>query len=215
MLHSLNLITGASIIALDGAIGSVSDFLFDDLSWTIRFLVVDCGKWLRHHEVLITVMSVDQPDWNKKKLPVHLSKVQVRQSPDVDTVKPVSRQQEIATSEYYGWPSYWNALFPDGPYAADMEFPTRTGDDPHLRRAWNLAGYEVRSMEGRIGRLQDFVLDDATWHIGSLTVHAGSWMTGYDSLASTRAVKEISWVSRKIYLAEKWPPAAPRRSLRS
>lgn len=203
MLHNLNLITGASVIARDGKLGSVADFLFDDLTWTIRFLVVDCGQWLRHHEVLITVMAVDQPDWIKKTVPVHLNKMQVRHSPDIDTARPVSRQQEIATSEYYGWPSYWNALFPDGPYASDMEFPPRAGDDPHLRRAWDLAGYEVRSREGHIGRLEDFILDEAAWHIGYLTVHAGSWMSGYDSLASTGAVKGISWSGRKVYLAEK------------
>jgi len=41
MLHDLDTLTGSSIIATDGEMGSIRNFLFDDQSWTIRYLVVD------------------------------------------------------------------------------------------------------------------------------------------------------------------------------
>ena len=102
MLHSLSLMTGASILATDGVIGSVSDFFFDDATWIVRFLVVQTGNWLAHREVLIATTAVDPPDWDRQVFPVHLTKEQVRHAPDVETKKPVSRQQEIAMSRYFG-----------------------------------------------------------------------------------------------------------------
>src|SRR5215469_625662 len=120
MLHSLSWITGASIHAADGGIGSVSDFYFEDSSWTIRYLVVYAGNWLSRRRVLLAVAGVDQIDWEKRDFRVRLTRDQVRHSPDVDTQKPVSRQQEIAMHRYFGWPTYWNVRFPTGHYTAEM-----------------------------------------------------------------------------------------------
>ena len=39
MFHDLNTLTGSSVIATDGEMGSIRNFLFDDQSWTIRYLV--------------------------------------------------------------------------------------------------------------------------------------------------------------------------------
>jgi len=44
MLRNASVIKGCAIAASDSRIGSVSDFLFDDASWLIRWLVVDSGK---------------------------------------------------------------------------------------------------------------------------------------------------------------------------
>ena len=38
MLHSVKLMTGASIVASDGAMGCVSNFFFDDLTRALRYL---------------------------------------------------------------------------------------------------------------------------------------------------------------------------------
>ena len=46
MLRSVSELTGYSILATDGQIGKVAEFYFDDITWTIRYLVVDTGNWL-------------------------------------------------------------------------------------------------------------------------------------------------------------------------
>src|SRR5664280_147432 len=107
MLHDLGTLTGSSVTATDGEIGSIRSFLFDDESWTIRYLVVDVGSWLIRRAVVLAITTVEQPDWVKKTFPVHVTKEQVRNSPDVDTEKPVSRQQEIAMQEYFGPLACW------------------------------------------------------------------------------------------------------------
>ena len=128
MFHDLETLTGSSVIATDGEMGSVRNFLFDGQSWTIRHLVVDVGSWLSRRAVVLAITAVEKPDWAKKTFHVHLTKEQVRNSPDVDAEKPVSWQQEIAMSEYYGWPVYWqdNEFGSGPPIAAGRKFPVHT-----------------------------------------------------------------------------------------
>jgi hypothetical protein len=43
MLQVISPLKGFAIEATDGQIGKVVDFLFDDASWKVRWLVVECG----------------------------------------------------------------------------------------------------------------------------------------------------------------------------
>ena len=45
-MHRLNLILGFHVHATDGDIGHVDDFLLEESSWQIRYLVVDTSNWL-------------------------------------------------------------------------------------------------------------------------------------------------------------------------
>jgi hypothetical protein len=46
MPSELKAMIGSPVIATDGETGSVRSFLFDDLSWEVRYLVVDTGSRL-------------------------------------------------------------------------------------------------------------------------------------------------------------------------
>ena len=52
MFHDLETLIESSVIATDGEMGSVRNFLFDEQSWTIRYLVVDVGNWLKRRAVV-------------------------------------------------------------------------------------------------------------------------------------------------------------------
>src|SRR5664280_1410478 len=156
MLHRLQALVDHRVIATDGEIGSVRDFLFDDQTWAIHYLVVDVKRWLTREEVVLPVTAIKQLDWENKTLHVQLTKEQVRQSPDVDTKQPVSRQQEIAMQDYFGKLAYWvdrrspmTSSMPTG-----IEYPVHTEGDLHLRSISNLEGYEVWGTDGDIGRLE-------------------------------------------------------------
>lgn len=202
MLHDLETLTGAAVIATDGEMGSVRNFLFDDLSWTIRYLVVDVGRWLTRRAVVLAITAVEHPDWVKKTFHVGVTKEQVRHSPDVATEKPVSRQQEIAMQEYFGWPIYWadSELGPASSIPAGRKYPVHTSEDPHLRSAWDLAGYEVWTTDGEMGRVEGFIMNDASWHIGYLDVKAGDWLHSRSVLVPTRWVNSVSWADHRVNL---------------
>ena len=153
MLRSMKDMEDYTIGATDGIIGRVKDFYFDDDAWVIRYLVVDAGEGQR--KVLISPISIGQPNWSEKILPVSLTRRQVAHSPDIDTDKPVSRQQEMGYLGYYGYGSYWGGgglwgagIYPDVLQAGLQGRSTRADksashpeavveqhrhDDPHLR----------------------------------------------------------------------------------
>jgi hypothetical protein len=52
-LRSANNVAGYYIEATDGEIGHVEDFIIDDETWEIRYMVVDIRNWLPGKKVLI------------------------------------------------------------------------------------------------------------------------------------------------------------------
>ena len=107
MLRSVSRLKGFEIRARDGGIGTVEQFYFDDVSWAVRYLVVDTGDWMTDRLVLVSPLALRQVEWESKRLDVALTKEQIEKSPSIDKHKPVSRQHEAAYLGYYGYPSYW------------------------------------------------------------------------------------------------------------
>ena len=130
MLRSMKDLEDYAIRATDGVVGLVKDFYFDDQAWAIRYLVVDTGTWLSSRKVLISPIAIGQPNWAERVLPVAITKEQVKNSPDIDTEKPVSRQHEIRYFGYYGYPYYWGGggLWASGAYP-NMTLPAYAGFD--------------------------------------------------------------------------------------
>jgi uncharacterized protein YrrD len=202
MIRSLCSLLGYSIRARDGEIGSVHNFFFDDEHWQVRYLVAEAGGWLHSRKVLLAPACLGHPDWEKRVFPVTLTRDQVRNQPDIDTDQPVSRQQEIEMSSYYGWPVYWSieplVAMPVAVSAASTE--ARRGD-PHLRSAREVVTYRVRAAGGQIGHMTDLIVHEETWKIQSLVVDMGSWRSGHRVLVPPDHVSEISWAHREVVTA--------------
>ena len=94
MLRTVKNLYGLTIHALDGEIGKVVDVLFDDERWTVRYLVVETSAWLFARKVLISPISFDHVKWEEYTLQCNLTREQIKNSPAVDTDRPVSRQWE-------------------------------------------------------------------------------------------------------------------------
>lgn len=110
MLRSLESLKNYGILATDGLVGRADEFYFDDLYWIVRYLVVNTGDWIAREQVLISPLALGKPDWEARMFPVDLTKEQVKNSPDIDLAKPVSRQAETSLRNYYQWPAYWGGL---------------------------------------------------------------------------------------------------------
>ena len=214
MLRNVNDLRGFAIHATDGVIGEVDDLYFDDENWAVRYLIVDTGGWLAGRKVLISPYAIGQPDWDRRELPVKLTKAQVEGSPDIDTRKPVSRQHEAHYSSYYGYPYYWGSegLWGLGTYPgivpakipADQETTAKgpswpqESADAHLRSCRELAGYHIQALDGDIGHVEDMLVDDYTWAIRYLTVNTSNWWGGHLVLISPQWVDEVSWPDSKV-----------------
>jgi hypothetical protein len=216
MLWNASVIKGYAIAASDGRLGIVSDFLFDDASWRIRWLVVDTGSWLSGRKVLLPALG--QLDPERREFSVALTMQQVKDSPDIDTDLPVSRQMETNIYDYYGWSPYWgNGLFTNsygyvggawvpplmpgtGPSEEDIADPQRSDGDPHLRSIEAVTGYHMHASDGEIGHVADFLLDDIDWSVHYFIVDTKNWWPGKKVLISPRSVQEIDWANRLVNL---------------
>lgn len=108
-LRSSEHVSGYDIQANDGSIGHVSDFILDDESWAIRYLVVDTNNWWPGGKsVLIAVDWIDSIDWSERKVWVQLTRQQVRSSPPYDEVRLINRGYEQELYERYGRTGYWD-----------------------------------------------------------------------------------------------------------
>jgi hypothetical protein len=81
---------GYPIKASDGQLGTVSDLMYDEADWVIRWVVVDTGDWLSGRRVVLPVSVVGQPDPEAHCVPVRLTIAQVEESAGVESVRNAS-----------------------------------------------------------------------------------------------------------------------------
>jgi hypothetical protein len=202
---------GDKLAALDGDIGHVKDFYFDDENWVIRYLVADTGSWLMGRLVLLSPHAFGKLDQHEKTLHVKLRKQQIQDSPSIDLHKPVSRQYETEYFGYYGWPTYWEgdsmwglggypAALPPSKEEVEVRRQYRHRADKHLRSSEAVTGYQIEATDGTIGRVTGFMVDDRSWEIRDLVVEAGHWYAGQRILISPSRVKRISYEESKVYV---------------
>jgi hypothetical protein len=106
-LRSANEVQGYYIGAQDGEIGHVDDFIVEDTSWDIRYLVVDTQNWLPGKKVLVSHKWVDTIDWNKQTVQVNMNRDMIERSPEYDPHKPINREYEVRMYDFYGKPHDW------------------------------------------------------------------------------------------------------------
>ena len=107
-LRSSTQVSGYYIHASDGDIGHVEDFLVDERSWAIRYMVVDTANWWPGKHVLVSPQWIDDIDWNESKVHVGMTRAQIRNSPEYDPDRVIDREYETRLYGYYERPSYWS-----------------------------------------------------------------------------------------------------------
>jgi sporulation protein YlmC with PRC-barrel domain len=85
VLHLTSKMRGFHIVASDGEIGHVDDFVIDPGSWAIRYMVVDTSNWIGGKSVLISPSVISAVDSADGEIQVKMSRAQIEQSPSVET----------------------------------------------------------------------------------------------------------------------------------
>ncbi len=106
-LESFDQVKGFGIRARDGEIGHLWDFVIDDSSWKVLYMVVDTGNWLPGRKVLVSLNWVEKFDWEDQAIQVDLSKETIQNSPLYDETMPINREYEESLYTYYGRKKYW------------------------------------------------------------------------------------------------------------
>ena len=107
-LHSARDVVGYYVHAADGDVGHVEDFLVDDSSWAIRYLVVDTRNWLPGRKVVIAPGWIKTVSWDDSRVHVDLLRKEVETAPEYDPDAPLERAFESRLYEHYRRPTYWD-----------------------------------------------------------------------------------------------------------
>jgi hypothetical protein len=83
-LHSTSQITGYGIQARDGQVGHLSDFLIDDESWRINYMVINTSNWWSGKKVILPPTWVKQINWVDGRITVDLKRETIKNSPELD-----------------------------------------------------------------------------------------------------------------------------------
>ena len=229
--------------ATDGEIGSVIDTYFDDDGWAIRYLVVATGPLIFGRRVLLSPASISKIDPDHRQLWVDLTVEQIKGSPDIDTRKPVSRQEEERFLTYYDLMPYWSGPDiwassacasglprlgnppedveprPEEAERATISDPQGEHGNSHLRSANEVRGYRATARDADAGHLEDFIVEEGTWRLRYALFDTGGLLSGKQVLVPCDRITSISWTERQIMVQAKKkdldsaPDFDPRSSL--
>jgi hypothetical protein len=238
MLWRWSELEGYEIAARDGVVGPLDDLLYDDRYWGVRWMVVDTGNWLARHEILLPPEMIGAPRGGERRLRAALTRRQVEASPPIDADAPISREAEAKLFGHYGGKPYWSGdyeppfawlaggggvggfLLPpvdDAPHPAPTEPHVDKPPDPHLEGVRDTTGLAIRALDGDVGHVADFVVDDEGWVIRYMIVDTGKWLPGRKVLVAPRWVRSVDWAGRRFEVdltrqaIEDSPPYDPSR----
>lgn len=170
MLRSLYVMLDYHLAAADGMEGRVHDFLFDDESWIVHYLVAETTTPVGKRDVLILPFAAGHPDWHAKRLPVLLTCEQIRTSPPLEADMPISRQRESGLK----WPG------------------------SHLRSVREVLGYTLITTDGTAGSVEDFIVEDTLWGVHHAVVTLQP--VARSVLLSPESIRTISWSAKGAWV---------------
>ena len=212
MLVSLKELSGSTIKATDGDLGQVEDIYFDDVTWTIRFLVVDTHPWLPlSQKVLISPIALLEFKANNYALTVSLTKDMIKNCPKVEEHETVSREFEKTYNDYFGYGYYWTgegawgeyafpmALYNENKTPLDSVAENSVEQSNHLRSANEVAHYGIDAVDGKKGYIDDFIWDTSSWSLRYLVIDTRDWLPGGKRvLISTGQFDTFNWGSKTV-----------------
>jgi uncharacterized protein YrrD len=106
-LRSTRDVTGHHVQASNGEIGHVDDFVIDDETWAIRYLIVGTKNWWPGKKVLLSPIWIEQISWDESKVFVNLLRETIQQSPEYSEELLLTREYETNLHRHYMRPVYW------------------------------------------------------------------------------------------------------------
>jgi hypothetical protein len=121
-LRSVNELRTYHIEGTDGSIGHVDDFIVDDATWRLPYLVVDTSNWWVGQKVLVAPQWASRVSWSESKVYIDMTRDVIKSSPRWDPAATIHRAYEARLYDFYGRPVYWDG--PTSPQAARSPVPS-------------------------------------------------------------------------------------------
>jgi len=205
MKRSLKEILGYTIKTKDGENGRVKDFIFDEKQWAVRYLEADFGSLFSSQKLLIPKVFFDSPDWDKKHFPIELKQSDFEKCPKPEDRKPVSRKLEEEIYEFYELNPYWakayfgsaGNFYPPRPINVPSRISSEEDVDTILRSFKEVEGYHIHAMDGKLGHIEDIIIDDIDWQIIYVIIDTKNWLPW-----SKKVIIAVDWMESISYVKQ-------------
>jgi hypothetical protein len=199
MLRSASRIFGYRLHAMDGPIGRCVDFLIDESSWAVRYVVVEAGGRLAGRRVLISPLALRKADWNRRRWVIDGSRQQVESAPLLEQNEPISGSQELELWRHYGWDvAGFSSILSETDNTPGVEHLARQEGASTLGSLKQLFGYGLDAEDANVGHVEDVLLDDESWVCRQLVVNGRVWLAGHKTLVPTDWVRRIDSKQHRI-----------------
>jgi len=61
-----------------------------------------------------------------------------------------------------------------------------------------VTGYPIKAVDGEIGHVHSFLVDDRSWAIRDMVVETGHWYSGKEIRIPTSQIERISYMEAKV-----------------
>ena len=163
-MRSAKDVTGYHIEGTDGSVGHVKDFVVDDETWEVRYMVVTTTNWWPGKSVLIAPEWATRISWLDRKIYVGMTRDAIKRSPEWSATYPIQLTYEEELDRHYGGIPGWaardrNVLATPARARAQLDASSREGIDEAVVERANarVAAYE----EGQIRTADNAVIRDA------------------------------------------------------
>jgi sporulation protein YlmC with PRC-barrel domain len=209
MKLSVKNITGNSIETTDGMEGKIRDFLFDEDNWVIRYIDADFGSFFKDKRVLLPIGVITEHVWDSKLFLLNITRENIDNSPKPDDIPTVSREYEKKVMKHYGYAAYWDSGYipPSHPGlyypARPLKIPAkriREEDlDTKLRSFKEVKGYHILATDGKLGHVEDVIVDDHDWQMVYLIIDTSNWRPWSKKvILLVNWLENISYASREV-----------------
>lgn len=106
-MRSVRDVIGYNILATDGEIGEVSDFLVDDSDLRLRYMIIDTGRWLPGKKVILSTAWISSVDAKKETVVMNIERKRIEDAPEYSPGEAIDREYETRVHDHYRFPYYW------------------------------------------------------------------------------------------------------------
>ncbi len=196
-------ILGRPVIARDGKNGRVEDFLVDDHTWSLRFLMADIGGWFRHNRVLIPTFLLNSSTAKGRSLSVDLTGEEMQHCFRATDAKTLAGRYLLlfdhTTCPQYFWSSMPAGLIPPARPIDLQKMIADAADGANLRSARDLLGCDVTGIDGqRIAAVDEFEVDNISWTVRKVVMRRGVGPGSRWAIISPACLEGVSWAGKSV-----------------
>lgn len=102
LLRSSAEVAGFSVVAGDEILGTVEDFIIDDVSWGISYCMLAAGSPASGRKLLVSPQWIDEISVSERMIVTDLPLEAAKSSPPFDPARGVTRDYEVILFQHYG-----------------------------------------------------------------------------------------------------------------